>query len=531
MASKASLLILFSFLLVSTSFARQQQHQQQQQNLCQLRNIEALEPYDVVQAEAGVTEFWDANDQQFQCAGVDFIRHRIQPGGLMLPSYVNTPLLSLIERGSAVHGVILPGCPETYESSQVQQQQFTGQGQRRGQGEHGGQQSVQTDRHQKVENLNKGDVVAIPAGAAHWIYNDGQEELVAVVFFDAQNKDNQLDEVKRRFFLAGNLGAQSQQQGRQSQPWRQQGQGQGRQDQPWRQQGQGQGRQDQPRRQQEQGQGRRQSQPHRDTGNIFNGFDVEFIAEAFNVDTQTAEKLQGQNDQRGHIVNVGQNLQIIRPQQSQQQHQKGQPQRQSKRGGGYGSNGLEETICSMKLKENIENPSHADFVNPQAGQISNLNSFKFPILQQLQLSVERGELNQNAIQTPHWTINAHKLVYVTDGSMRIQIVNNEGNSVFDDELREGQVVVIPQNYAVIKRAGQQGCRWVAFKTNDNAMISNLAGRVSAIRSMPVDVVANSYQLSIEDAQRLKFSQQQTVLLTPSSSSQGRRSQGGLRADA
>nr|GEX10255.1 11S globulin seed storage protein G3-like [Tanacetum cinerariifolium] len=582
MASKASLLILFSFLLVSTSFARQQQHQQQQQNLCQLRNIEALEPYDVVQAEAGVTEFWDANDQQFQCAGVDFIRHRIQPGGLMLPSYVNTPLLSLIERAhwiyndgqeelvvvvffdaqnkdnqldevkrvqqqqftgqgqrrgqgehggqqgvqtdrhqkvenlnkgdvvaipvgaahwiyndgqeelvvvvffdaqnkdnqldevkrvrNAVHGVILPGCPETYESSQVQQQQFTGQGQRRGQGEHGGQQGVQTDRHQKVENLNKGDVVAIPVGAAHWIYNDGQEELVVVVFFDAQNKDNQLDEVKR--ILLGRK------------PW--------------------------------------SSKPTTRPS---------FIAEAFNVDTQTAEKLQGQNDQRGHIVNVGQNLQIIRPQQSQQQHQQRQPQRQSKRGGGYGSNGLEETICSMKLKENIENPSHADFVNPQAGQISNLNSFKFPILQQLQLSVERGELNQNAIQTPHWTINAHKLVYVTDGSMRIQIVNNEGNSVFDDELREGQVVVIPQNYAVIKRAGQQGCRWVAFKTNDNAMISNLAGRVSAIRSMPVDVVANSYQLSIEDAQRLKFSQQQTVLLTPSSSSQGRRSQGGLRADA
>ncbi|GJU54166.1 11S globulin seed storage protein G3-like protein [Tanacetum coccineum] len=495
MATKSSLLIIvFSFLVVSTSFARQQQHQHQQQNLCQLRNIEALEPYDVVQAEAGVTEFWDANDQQFQCAGVEFIRHRIQPGGLMLPSYVNTPLLSLIERGNAVHGVILPGCPETYESSQVQQQQFSGQGQRRGQGERGGQQSVQTDRHQKVENLNKGDVVAIPVGAAHWIYNDGQEELVVVVFFDAQNKDNQLDDVKRRFFLAGNPGAQSQQQ------------------------------QGQPRRQQEQGQGRRQSQPHRQTGNIFNGFDVEFIAEAFNVDTQTAEKLQGQNDQRGHIVNVGQNLQIIRP---QQQHQ----QRQSKRGGGYGSNGLEETICSMKLKENIENPSHADFVNPQAGQISNLNSFKFPILQQLQLSLERGELNQNAIQTPHWTINAHKLVYVTDGSMRIQIVNNEGNSVFDDELREGQVVVIPQNYAAINRAGQQGCRWVAFKTNDNAMISNLAGRVSAIRSMPVDVVANSYQMSIEDAQRLKFSQEQTVLLTPSSSQGRTRSKGEPRAEA
>ncbi|GJY98045.1 zinc finger, CCHC-type containing protein [Tanacetum coccineum] len=59
-------------------------------------------------------------------------------------------------------------------------------------GKHVAQQSVQTGRHQKVENLNKGDVVAIPAGATHWIYNDGQEELVVVVFFYAENKDNQV---------------------------------------------------------------------------------------------------------------------------------------------------------------------------------------------------------------------------------------------------------------------------------------------------------------------------------------------------
>ncbi|GJU49504.1 11S globulin seed storage protein G3-like protein [Tanacetum coccineum] len=72
----------------------------------------------------------------------------------------------------------------------VQQQQFSGQGQCRGKGKHDAQQSVQMGRHQKLENLNKGDVVAIPARAAHWIYNDGQEELVVVVFFDDENKDN-----------------------------------------------------------------------------------------------------------------------------------------------------------------------------------------------------------------------------------------------------------------------------------------------------------------------------------------------------
>ena len=84
----------------------------------------------------------------------------------------------------------MPGCPETYESSQ---EQLSGQSERRGQRFQG----VQQDRHQKVENLKEGDVVAIPAGAAHWIYNDGDTELVAVVFFDTQNNANQLDQNHR----------------------------------------------------------------------------------------------------------------------------------------------------------------------------------------------------------------------------------------------------------------------------------------------------------------------------------------------
>ncbi|KAM0064459.1 putative 11-S seed storage protein, plant [Helianthus debilis subsp. tardiflorus] len=466
MASKATLLLALS-LLFATCIARQQ-------NQCQIQNIEALEPIEVVQAEAGVTEIWDANDQQFQCAGVHFIRHRIQPGGLLLPSYVNTPILAFIERGRGIQGVILSGCPETYEYSS-QEQQFSGQSERRGE-----RLQVDQDRHQKVENVNEGDVVAIPTGTAHWLHNDGNTELVVVVFFDTQNNENQLDEYQRRFFLAGNPQAQSHQQ-QQTQP-----------------------------RQQRQGQ-------RQNAGNIFNGFTVELLAQSFNVDQETAQKLQGQNDQRGHIVNVGQDLQIIRPPQQQQ----------GRRAPGRGwSNGVEETICSMKFKVNIDNPSHADFVNPQAGRIANLNSFKFPILEHLQLSAERGELRPNVIQSPHWTINAHNLLYVTEGALRVQIVNNQGNSVFDNELREGQVVVIPQNFAVIKRANEQGSRWVSFKTNDNAMIANLAGRVSAISSMPVDVVANAYQLSREDAQQLKFSQRETVLFAPSFS----RGQ-GIRASA
>lgn len=116
-------------------------------------------------------------------------------------------------------------------------------------------------------------------------------------------------------------------------------------------------------------------------------------------------------------------------------------------------------------------------------------------------------------------MNSHSVIYVTGGDARIQIVDHRGQAVFDDQLQEGQIVVAPQNFAVVKQAGNQGFEWVAFRTNDNAMINTLTGRTSALRGMPVDVIANAYQISREEAQRLKFNRQETLLYGSSSGSQ------------
>lgn len=105
---------------------------------------------------------------------------------------------------------------------------------------------------------------------------------------------------------------------------------------------------------------------------------------------------------------------------------------------------------------------------------------------------------------PLWSINAHSVMFVTQGHARIQVVNNQGRTVFDGEVRRNQLLVIPQNYAVIMRAGREGCEWVSFKTNSNAMVSQITGKASAFRGMPVDVLMNSYRLSREEALRLKF---------------------------
>lgn len=111
-------------------------------------------------------------------------------------------------------------------------------------------------------------------------------------------------------------------------------------------------------------------------------------------------------------------------------------------------------------------------------------------------------------------------MYVTKGRGRLQIVDDNGNNVFDDDLREGQILVLPQNFVVLKRASNEGFEWIALRTNDNAKIQTLSGRISAIRAMPDDVLANAFQLSNEQVRRLKYNREELAIFSPSQS-QGR----------
>ncbi|XWS13857.1 hypothetical protein CRYUN_Cryun36dG0075000 [Craigia yunnanensis] len=129
---------------------------------------------------------------------------------------------------------------------------------------------------------------------------------------------------------------------------------------------------------------------------------------------------------------------------------------------------------------------------------------------------------QNALYAPHWNVNAHSIVYITRGNGRIQIAGENGETVFDDQVEEGQMIVVPQNFAVLKKADNQGLEWIAFKTNANAKINQIAGRVSAIRAMPLDVLVNSYDISREEARRLKESRQEMSVFSPGSRSQHQR---------
>ena len=116
---------------------------------------------------------------------------------------------------------------------------------------------------------------------------------------------------------------------------------------------------------------------------------------------------------------------------------------------------------------------------------------------------------QDAIYVPHWNRNAHSVIYVVKGRAQVQVVDDFGQTVFHDELKQHQILTVPQNFAVVKRASSsEGFEWVAFKTNDNAQISPLAGQTSVLRAIPADVLANAFQLSREDVSELKSNLEQ-----------------------
>lgn len=114
-------------------------------------------------------------------------------------------------------------------------------------------------------------------------------------------------------------------------------------------------------------------------------------------------------------------------------------------------------------------------------------------------------------------MNANGVMYVTRGEGRVQIVDHRGQCVLDEQLSEGQVVVVPMNYAVVKQAGNnQGFEWVGFNTNDNAMINTIAGRSSTFRGLPTSVVANALQISEDEARQLKFNRVETMIFSSDS---------------
>lgn len=157
------------------------------------------------------------------------------------------------------------------------------------------------------------------------------------------------------------------------------------------------------------------------SNNILSGFDTDLLAEVIGVSRDTVRKLQSRNDQRGDIVRVERTLRILRPSRSEEREERSEErsergerrereesrERYSEDRDAMVGNGLDEALCSMKMKENIGEPMKADIYKPNGGRITYLNSQKLPILKYIQMSANRGVLHRvsasfNFASLFHW---------------------------------------------------------------------------------------------------------------------------------
>nr|AAU21491.1 arachin Ahy-2 [Arachis hypogaea] len=534
MAKLLALSVCFCFLVLGASSISFRQ--QPEENACQFQRLNAQRPDNRLESEGGYIETWNPNNQEFECAGVALSRLVLRRNALRRPFYSNAPQEIFIQQGRGYFGLIFPGCPSTYEEPAQQGRRHQSQrAPRRFEGEDQSQQQQQ-DSHQKVRRFDEGDLIAVPTGVALWMYNDHDTDVVAVSLTDTNNNDNQLDQFPRRFNLAGNHEQEflryQQQSRRRSLPYSPYSpQSQPRQEE----------REFSPRGQHSRRERAGQEQEN-EGGNIFSGFTPEFLAQAFQVDDrQILQNLRGENesDEQGAIVTVRGGLRILSPDRKRRQqyerpdeeeeydedeYEYDEEERQQDRRRGRGSrgrgNGIEETICTASVKKNIGRNRSPDIYNPQAGSLKTANDLNLLILRWLGLSAEYGNLYRNALFVPHYNTNAHSIIYALRGRAHVQVVDSNGNRVYDEELQEGHVLVVPQNFAVAGKSQSDNFEYVAFKTDSRPSIANLAGENSIIDNLPEEVVANSYGLPREQARQLKNNNPFKFFVPPSQQSLG-----------
>nr|CAA90642.1 legumin; 11S globulin [Gnetum gnemon] len=480
----------------------------------------------------------DANMTDLDCAGVALLREIIRPYSLSRPRYSNAPHLLYVERGSGLLGIVTPGCPTTfrnpfatpscphreedrrrrrrrpydYESESERESEYEYEEeeedehetrQRRQQQEQEQGQEKEGDTCQKVRRVKEGDLVVIFAGNTFWLDNDNpSQELRLVAIVDVSNNQNQLDRRYKTFLVSGEARLESEEGGEEGGVSR----------------------------------------------GVLQGFSNDVLQRALDIGNTTIlrhiERRVSQQRQQGQGLHIrlhrGQ-LDIPHPRQrrgeeSQQyyepeyeeeeeedeykEEEEEYPCERRGRRRGSGNGVAEEGSCSMRLRQSLNRADNADIYVRGAGRVNLANALKMPALQVVGLAADYVKLERRgAMFAPSFVVNAHRIMYVTRGRGRIQIVDDKGRRVFSGEVRQGQFLLIPQNFAAVKEATAQIFEWVAFLTDGRPLREQLVGRNSLIQSMPRQVVAATCGIRGNEAEQLIGSRQQTVgpILTPPSS--------------
>ncbi|KAH6556791.1 hypothetical protein KP509_1Z155400 [Ceratopteris richardii] len=278
-------------------------------------------------------------------------------------------------------------------------------------------------------------------------------------------------------------------------------------------------------------------------GSLLHGFSQGTLADAWGVEKERIRSLLDQQNDAG-IVKCKQKItfpDIYEEARHQRRHQ-----REEERGSRHGrrqreDEDVEETMNEImydeafsasrdrpassfyfeELKYSTRN-EYPDVYVKNGGTFTQVSSQKLPSLRQVGFSVVKVSLDQNALEAPSFVRNANQLIYITQGGGRIQVTSGDGESVFDEDVQEGTVLVIPKFFPSLKLAGENGLEYVCLLSSHSPSIAYLAGRNSVYYGVPMRVLEAAF--NVDEGELRELGRDEEVIF-PRSSSAGLRRRG------
>ncbi|KAK9146315.1 hypothetical protein Sjap_006218 [Stephania japonica] len=235
--------------------------------------------------------------------------------------------------------------------------------------------------------------------------------------------------------------------------------------------------------------------------NVFAGFAKETLENIYKVDKEIVTKMQGrQGDSRGETVHV------LDPS-TMERHKEEQRQQISQQ---QPSN----NVCNITFRIKGKDPTNIVTSN-EGGTIHDVNGTHYLILKQLQLSALTGDVYSNTLSGPVFNANAYIIICAIRGSGRVQIVGDSPTPAHDGQLREGEIILVPQGFATTTLTGKDGFKWVVFKTNSDPTLISFSGTTSVIQALSTGVLMNMYRINKDQVQDLKYNRNESGLYPPS----------------
>ncbi|KAH6835081.1 hypothetical protein C2S53_003652 [Perilla frutescens var. hirtella] len=142
---------------------------------------------------------------------------------------------------------------------------------------------------------------------------------------------------------------------------------------------------------------------------------------------------------------------------------------------------------------NKPNCKKEEYVISIVGGLGFVNS---PLLDKIGLSPSLVRVEPETVLDPSYGME-HRIIYVTKGEGRIQIVGLNGTPALDGSVEEGQLVVVPKFFAVALLAAHNGLEFFCVSTSSRPSLVQIAGKTSAYKAMSSSVLQASVNVSPE----------------------------------